>query len=149
MIPRRGGGQPEEDHPDRLADAPSSGHWDGVNPLKRALHLLAMGLFGLSAAVQLNDPDPWGWALVYLAAMLLAGLNAAGHPSPGFARGLGALTALWALRLVPVLGPVTPAELFSDMKMLRPEVEFARELGGMLLITLYALPTALPRRRGA
>jgi hypothetical protein len=120
-----------------------------VNPLKRALHLLAVGLFGLSAAVQLNDPDPWGWTVVYLVAAALAGLNAAGRPSPNLARGLAAVAALWALSLVPSLGPVTLDELVSDMKMLRPEVEFARELGGLLIITLYASPTALPRRRGA
>ena len=120
-----------------------------MNPLKRALHLLFVVLFGLSAAVQQNDPDPWGWTLVYLVAAALAGLNAAGRPSPNLARGLAAVAALWALSLVPSLGPVTLDELVSDMKMLRPEVEFARELGGLLIITLYALPTALPRRRGA
>ncbi|MCK6521426.1 transmembrane 220 family protein [Myxococcota bacterium] len=119
-----------------------------MNLFKRALHGLAVALFVLSAAVQHNDPDPWGWAAVYLVAAALAGLSAAGRPSPSLARGLVGVASLWALSIVPSLGPVTLDELVSDMEMLRPEVELARELGGLLIITLYALPTALPRRRG-
>ena len=38
----------------------------------RALHLVFAVLFAISAGLQYNDPDPAGWALLYLAATALA-----------------------------------------------------------------------------
>ena len=41
-----------------------------MGPLTGGVNLLMLLAFGLSVAVQYNDPDPWLWMLFYLLATL-------------------------------------------------------------------------------
>ena len=93
-----------------------------------ALHLLMMALFGLSAAVQYNDPDPLLWMVIYTGAALLS-LQAAARQhrlNIAWAWGVGCLAA--------------SAWLFQTQRaQFAPSVdnEVFRELGGLLIISLW------------
>jgi len=107
----------------------------------RVVHAMIGVLFLLGAIVQLNDPDPARWVVLYASACALAALSAAGH----------ALRNLMApiLLLFSVLGSflifrngletISFAALFGDIEMKTPSVEAWRELLGLLLIGGYSL----------
>ena len=59
----------------------------------RRLHVIFAGIFLLSAAVQLNDPDPWRWVAIYGAA---AGVGLGGWRVRGVAAGVGLVAVIWA-----------------------------------------------------
>jgi len=101
-----------------------------------SLFLLA---YVASALVQLNDPDPWAWIGIYLAA--------AGMCIAWFRRRLPrwypallvVVTLLWIGSLLPsVAGKVSPAELVESIGMKSRSVEEAREIGGLALVTIWA-----------
>jgi hypothetical protein len=93
-------------------------------------------LFVWAASVQLNDPDPARWMGMYLSAAVVAGLFAAGKPSP--------------LSIVPSLvGVWSPAELGASMSSAHPEVELGRELGGLLIAGGYSLLAFFRGRRAS
>jgi hypothetical protein len=115
----------------------------------RAFRLLAAsmcGLFLLSAAVQLNDPDPWLWIPLYGVAAALAGLGAAGRlplaPNAAALALFVGLFALWAPSL-----PAARREAFAHWRMRSAGDEEAREAGGLALCALWSvLQTALAYR---
>ena len=101
--------------------------------------------------VQLNDPDPWLWAGLYGLAALITGIGVF-MPVPGVLTGaVAALAVGWMLHLSPALADVRFQELVSDTQMLRPQVEAAREFGGLGLVafclSLNALNGMRRRRR--
>ncbi|MCO4769372.1 MAG: transmembrane 220 family protein [Deltaproteobacteria bacterium] len=94
-------------------------------------------LCGLSAAVQLNDPDWLPWFAYYCLATVAA------LAAPWTRRGWMAAAALTAVALVwaAVIGsagldPITWEELTGDLKMKTLNVERHREIGGLLLVAL-------------
>lgn len=98
--------------------------------------MLAMFLF--SVAVQYNDPDPLVWMTVYgLAA--LACVLAWRRPAVAMApAALGAACLFWVATLAPqVLGRVGFGELFAAWEMQDTRVEVGRELGGLLIVTIW------------
>jgi hypothetical protein len=118
--------------------------------VSRVLDLLFGGTFIACAVVQFNDPDPVRWIAIYGAALF-------GCASPPGARWAGALTGIvaviagvWALFVVPEAMQVTTfGDLVAAMDPDRPETEAARELGGLLLVVVWAgtrLVTARFRR---
>jgi hypothetical protein len=85
--------------------------------------------FAAFAAVQWNDPDPWGWLAVYLlgsAACILAWSRPRGL-IPGVVLGV---SAVWALTLIPDV----------DWGAAWMPQEAAREAGGLLLLALWMVP---------
>ena len=91
-------------------------------------------MFLVTAALQLNDPDPLFWIAIYVAAA--AACLATGRAALSWAlAGLVGLAAVaWALSLLPVLQEMVFSDLFKAMKAETPVIEESRELLGLLLI---------------
>lgn len=96
-------------------------------------------LFALFAAVQFNDPDPWGWALMYGFVAAVCGLAAFGHYHTYLLYlGLG-IALIWMAALVPgfvswvKMGMPT---ITGSMKAESPHVELTREFLGLVLCIL-------------
>lgn len=104
----------------------------------KLLCLLMLLVFLLAAGVQLNDPDPAKWIVIYL----LSAVCCLGFL---FGRGISALSMLvaivaliWSMSLMPsVVGEVSMKEIFDSITMKNQSVEEAREIGGLLLISLW------------
>ncbi len=118
----------------------------------KILNCLMTACFLFSAIVQLNDPDPVIWMLIYGlagAACVMAILNRGRWIFPA-AVGLAALT--WAMTLAPsVIGKVAFGELFEAFEMKDERVEVAREMGGLLIVAFWmaVLAIAAWRRKKA
>ena len=110
----------------------------------RFANLLMAALFAFGAVVQLNDPDPWAWVAVYLAAAavcLLAHRRPALVAPPAL---LGLVCLGWALALAPgVVGRTPFADLFGAWEMANVAVEESREMYGLLLVTGWMLVLAV------
>ena len=109
-----------------------------------SLFLLA---YMASVLVQYNDPGPWAWIAIYLAA---AGMCIAWFRKrlPRWYPTLLLFVSLvWMGSLLPsVVGKVSPAELFESLSMKTRSVEEAREIGGLLLVAVWS--AVLMTRRG-
>lgn len=116
-----------------------------MNVLLKIVAALLAVLFGLAAALQYNDPDPLRWVAIYAAAAA-ACLLSLREAAPRWLRwGIGLVALGWAATLLPsVLRGSQFAGLFSSVRMMSPEVEEARELGGLLLtaLSMAILPPA-------
>lgn len=108
-----------------------------------------MALFFVwAAAMQLNDPDPTRWFLIYASVAALAGLNAAGRPAPRLALVLSWVALAWAAAIVPELwARWSVRDLGAQMSASRPEVEFGREFVGLLILAAYCAAAAYLTRR--
>lgn len=93
-------------------------------------------LFAVSAALQLNDPDPLGWTTLYLAGSAVSILAARDLATVRWVAALVAVSAgVWgALIVMEGLGPITLAELLGDMKMKSPNTERWREVLGLGMV---------------
>ena len=110
--------------------------------LLNSLFLLA---YLLSAAVQFNDPDPWRWVAVYLAAAAMCIAWFRRRLPRWYAALLLVASLVWIGTLLPaVVGKVSPQALFESLSMQSRSVEEAREIGGLLLVALWS--GALVRR---
>ncbi|MFT4978812.1 MAG: hypothetical protein ACI8S6_004722 [Myxococcota bacterium] len=112
-------------------------------------HGLGAAIFSLSAAVQLNDPDPARWVLLYTAAALLAALAPLRYPALRRASGaLALVAAAWGAWLLSADLPALDAAVIStDPTMKTPGVELWREgLGLLLVATYHALVALWPAR---
>jgi hypothetical protein len=119
-----------------------------------ALNVLMALLFGLSAALQWNDPDPVPWMLIYGVAAVTCVLFIARRFLPWLVPALvGAAAFGWAVVLVPkgLDGMLHhPKEVFSTLHMMSPNVEEAREMLGLVVVGLWMLVLVIValRRRG-
>lgn len=102
--------------------------------------------FGLSAAVQFNDPDALAWIAIYLAAagMCIAQLR---HRQlrwlPPLLLGI---CLIWIATLLPdIVGKVSLQEVFDSISMKTRAVEEAREIGGLALVALWSAVLACRR----
>lgn len=96
-------------------------------------------LFALFAAVQFNDPDPWGWALMYGFVAAVCGFAAFGRfHAYALYLGLG-IALIWMATLLPgfinwiKMGMPT---ITGSMKAESPHVELTREFLGLVLCIL-------------
>lgn len=108
------------------------------NPVKRALALLFAGLFAWSAFLQLNDPDPLFWVLIY-------GLSSALCLAVVFKQNLPRVLRLFAL--LAAVGAVWSAYVvwFGEPNVMFPaddltgwvlvDMEEGREMGGLTIIS--------------
>ncbi|MEQ1802544.1 MAG: transmembrane 220 family protein [Gammaproteobacteria bacterium] len=114
----------------------------------RAVHLIFAVLFAISAGLQYNDPDPVGWALMYLAATVLA---AGAFRGVTWARpvaiALAAVCVVWMVTLAPGMGAFIergdPSLLAATMQAGDPVIEEAREFLGLGIVLLYCLVAAV------
>jgi hypothetical protein len=105
-------------------------------------HAVMAALFLFSVAVQVNDPDPAPWMMMYGAAFVLAVGGVLGRPPSSAALGLGLLVGMWAMALLPSLSTFVARDLSSlDFAMKAGDLieEEARECGGLLLVCFETL----------
>lgn len=113
----------------------------------RAAHLVFAVLFAISAGLQYNDPDPVGWALIYLTAAGLAIAAFRGDPR-GRPAGLvlAAVCVVWMVTLAPGMAAFVargdPRLLAATMKASDPVIEEAREFLGLGIVVAYGLLAA-------
>lgn len=107
-------------------------------------------LFIFSAVVQINDPDPWVWMPIYLAAAALCVAEIRRRtlwPAPLI---LLAVSVIWAGTIAPrVLGKVGFMEMFGAWEMKNLGIEEEREMYGLLIVAVWmaAVSWAAWRRR--
>ena len=93
----------------------------------------------LCTAVQYNDPDALLWAAIYLAAAAMCALQFRRNPPVWLPRALLAISVVWMGALLPsIVGQVSLQEIFASISMQTQAVEEAREIGGLLLVGLWA-----------
>ena len=103
----------------------------------RVIHASVAFMFFGFAAVQWNDPDPLRWITLYGAAGSASLLAATGRSPRWLALATGAVALVWALTLVPEALQLRQLEDFTKrMDIMRPEIEIAREVGGLTIVTL-------------
>lgn len=108
---------------------------------------LAGGVFLVSAALQLNDPDPLRWTALYLAG---AGACLLHHRAPRYRwpAALVAVAALaWAASMLGIVPRIAFADLFKTMKAGTPLIEESREFLGLVLVGCWMLVLSLRSRR--
>jgi hypothetical protein len=108
---------------------------------------LIVGLvFLISAALQWNDPDPWGWIAIWTAGAAVS-LWAVLRPVPRGAAWLVAAVALaWAIIIAPAaLADFRFADLARTMQAESPAIELSRELLGLVVIAGWSIAVALVR----
>ncbi len=97
-----------------------------------------MGMFLVfSALVQYNDPDPYSWLVLYLAA---AGVSFAALWFPVSWKipvvvAVGAF--VWAATLVPTVTQTSFPDLFPSWEMMSGEMEEGREFLGLLSVASW------------
>ena len=104
------------------------------------LNYLMLIVFLFMVVVQYNDPDTLLWMGIYGIAALICILASLNRLNWGLSA-LIALTALgWALMIAPqVIGEVSFSELFGSLYMKSLVVEQAREMGGLLIVTVWMI----------
>ena len=118
----------------------------------RGAGILACVAFVLSAALQLNDPDPVPWVLAYATAAGIALAALLGKSVTWIAAVAGAAFTLVAVYLSPALGVSPLSELvLPEMKTIA--IEESRESLGLALCAVWMTVLAVhgwrTRRAGA
>lgn len=110
----------------------------------KAFNALMALLFLLSAAVQLNDPDPLIWITVYVLAALFCVAHGFRQLPPFLPFAFSLFTFLWALSLVPAFwGQAPVSQVFGHVEMKSEAVEVAREFGGLMIVSAWMLGLGL------
>ena len=102
---------------------------------------LGVGTMGMllvfAAVVQYNDPDPYAWLVLYLAA---AGVSFAAVWFPDLWK-IPAVVAvgafIWAATLVPTVTQTSFPDLFQSWEMRSREMEEGREFLGLLSVASW------------
>ena len=102
---------------------------------------LGVGTMGVllvfAAVVQYNDPDPYAWLVLYLAA---AGVSFAALWFPDLWK-IPAVVAVgafvWAATLVPTVTQTSFPDLFQSWEMMSREMEEGREFLGLLSVASW------------
>lgn len=95
--------------------------------MRRILLSLMAFAFIACGAVQLNDPDPERWLMVYVAAAATSALEALGRPRPLLPWGLLGVAISWCALLAMGLDAGSWDRGIDD--------EVIREIGGLALIS--------------
>jgi hypothetical protein len=92
-------------------------------------------MFAFSVVVQVNDPDPIPWMVMYGAAAVACLLSLGKRLPWQFAVGTGIIALAWAASIAPrVIGQVPFLDMFAEFEMKDIGVEESREMYGLLLI---------------
>ncbi len=104
---------------------------------KKIIHAVLAALFIIFAAVQINDPDPERWILLYGMVAGLSLLHGFWKPLPYVTFALMCLCLFWAITLVPGMlewfASSDKSEMLGQMMDNKPYIEETRELGGLLI----------------
>lgn len=104
------------------------------------VNLVVALLFAAGAVVQYNDPDPWGWIVLYIGAMLSAILWSRFERAWVLAAITGGVAVVWsALIWAKIPASVSLPEMFQPMETKGGAVEMAREIGGLLIVASWML----------
>ncbi|SVE30375.1 uncharacterized protein METZ01_LOCUS483229 [marine metagenome] len=106
--------------------------------------------FGLSAILQYNDPDPLVWGVSYgIVAFFALAHHLKMNIDWKFYGLFTGFTLVWGILLGLTLdGTVTFFDLFEEFQMKDPTVEIGREIGGLILMSLWtAVLTVTQYRR--
>lgn len=104
--------------------------------MKKIIHILVLSLFMWFAYVQINDPDPWGWVLIYLGISVLALLSLLRRPVPPLALAGAIISVAGFLYLTPQFiswvqdGMPT---IVGQMKAEEQHIEYVREFLGYII----------------
>ena len=103
--------------------------------------------FAWAAVMQLNDPDPARWVVMYTSAAAVACAYVLGRALPRLRRVVGLVAVIWAVAILPeLLQGWSVGDLGATMSTARPEVEYGREFVGLLLIAAYCFFIAREKR---
>ena len=120
---------------------------------RRIAHAVMATCFALSVAVQLNDPDPLPWIVVYGGALVACVLAYAEKQAWPVAALTGVVALGWAIAIFTSMadGLVPVSELFVEPGMKTARVEESREVLGLSIVVAWtAVICALALRdRGA
>jgi hypothetical protein len=110
--------------------------------MNRGLFRILNGVFALmflaSAALQWNDPDPWGWTILYVAATAACWVPRSIRGSWMLPAGVGLASLSWALWLAPeTLPQLRMGDLVQTMKAETPAIELGREMLGLLIVAAW------------
>lgn len=98
------------------------------------------GLLALSAVLQVNDPDPVLWILIYGAGAITSLLLPAKPPAAALALLVGLVSGAWAIYLVhSVWGVIGLSDLTNKMSEMGGAVEVGREAGGLGIQAVWLL----------
>jgi hypothetical protein len=109
-------------------------------------------LFIFSAVVQVNDPDPWVWMPIYVAAAALCLAEMRRRTRWTVPLILVVVAVIWAGTIAPrVLGKVGFMEMFGAWEMKNLGIEEEREMYGLLIVAgwMAAVSWAASRRRNS
>jgi hypothetical protein len=103
------------------------------------LNAIFLIIYLLCAAVQYNDPDAILWISLYLAAAVMCIIEFRLEPPRWPPRVLAVVSVVWIGTLLPsIVGQVSVEDIFASIAMRTNAVEQAREIGGLLLVGLWA-----------
>ena len=105
-------------------------------------------VFLISAVLQYNDPDPWGWGALYLAAAIACAVSGRMRNGWWLALLVGVVALVWAITLSPIIPEIRLTELARSMKAENPRIELSRELLGLVIILVWMAVLVLASRRG-
>ncbi len=112
------------------------------------LNAIMFILFLLCVVVQYNDPDAPIWMMMYGLAALCCLLFLWNRLHWGISALLAGVALVWAIFLAPhVIGRVSIYDLFSSIQMKDLSVEQAREMGGLLIITVWMVVLSFSAHR--
>ena len=96
-------------------------------------------LFSLSVGLQLNDPDPARWMLIYGASAIAVGLLPATRALASVTIALGLLAAAWATYLLSRVSGIGVTDLWMKMSEKGGAVEVGREAAGLAIVAVSLL----------
>ena len=103
------------------------------------LNAIFLIIYLLCAAVQYNDTDAILWICWYLAAAGMCIVEFRLEPPRWPPWVLAAISVAWIGTLLPsIVGQVSLEDIFTSISMKTNTVEQAREIGGLLLVGLWA-----------
>ena len=107
-------------------------------------------IFAVFALVQLNDPDPIGWTIIYLCAAGLWASAAFDKVAVWACAAVAIVVAVWMYMWLPGfmqwVHVGTMAQLVGSLSMDKPYIEEAREFLGLGLILVSAAYLGIWRR---
>ena len=108
-------------------------------------------IFTLFALVQLNDPDPVGWTLIYLCAAGLWATAAFDKVVVWACAALAIVAVVWMYLWLPGftqwIRVGTMAQLVGALSMEKPYIEEAREFLGLGLVLVSAVYLGIRRQQ--
>lgn len=116
----------------------------------RLLSFVFLLLFLLAAAVQYNDPDRLVWIAMWLSPAVACFLHLRGKLPIWWPMAVAAVALAWAGTISGhVIGKVGFSDLFQEISMANPGIEYGREFYGLLIIAGWMIVLIVARKRRA